>query len=82
MRFAGPIRAGLGIPTVFNVLGPLSHPGQPKRQVIGAPDPALAAREWGKVFRTGGSRTPGLVTGDDGLDEGALTGPTRFPGTP
>ena len=77
MRFAGPIRAGLGIPTVFNVLGPLSHPGQPKRQVIGAADPALADRML-EVFRIGGSTHTWLVTGDDGLDEVALTGPTRI----
>ena len=77
MRFAGPIRAGLGIPPVFNVLGPLSHPGQPKRQVIGAADPALADRML-EVFRIGGSTHTWLVTGDDGLDEVALTGPTRI----
>jgi len=67
MRFAGPIRAGLGIPTVFNVLGPLSHPGQPVRQLIGAADPALADRMV-EVFR---------VNGHAALDEIALTGPTR-----
>ncbi len=76
MRFAGPIRAGLGIPTVFNVLGPLSHPGQPKRQVIGAAEAALADRMV-EVFRTRGSVHSLIVTGDGGLDEIALTGPTR-----
>jgi anthranilate phosphoribosyltransferase len=76
MRFAGPIRAGLGIPTVFNVLGPLSHPGQPKRQLIGATEPALADRML-EVFRAGGSVHTWLVTGHDSLDEIALTGPTR-----
>ena len=35
-RHVGPVRAELGIPTVFNVLGPLSHPGRLTRQVIGA----------------------------------------------
>jgi len=77
MRFAGPIRAGLGIPTVFNVLGPLSHPGQPKRQVIGAADPGLADRML-EVFRANGSLHTWLVTGHDALDEIALTGPTRI----
>jgi len=76
MRFAGPIRAGLGIPTVFNVLGPLSHPGQPKRQLIGAREPALADRMM-EVFRVSGSVHTWLVTGHDSLDEIALTGPTR-----
>ena len=35
MRFAGPVRAGIGVPTVFNILGPLSHPGRIKRHLIG-----------------------------------------------
>ena len=76
MRFAGPIRAGLGIPTVFNVLGPLSHPGQPKRQVIGAAEAGLADR-MASVFRARGSAYTWVVTGDGSLDELALTGPSR-----
>jgi len=76
MRFAGPIRAGLGIPTVFNVLGPLSHPGQPVRQLIGAADPALADRMV-EVFRVNDSVHTWVVTGHADLDEIALTGPTR-----
>ncbi len=76
MRFAGPIRAGLGIPTVFNVLGPLSHPGQPTRQLIGAADRGLADRMV-EVFRISGSVHAWVVTGHDSLDEIALSGPTR-----
>ena len=76
MRFAGPIRAGLGIPTVFNVLGPLSHPGQPRRQLIGAADAALADRMV-EVFRVNGSLHTWVVTGHDALDEISLTGTTR-----
>ena len=41
MRHAAPVRAELGIPTVFNVLGPLSHPGRVGRQVLGVSDPRL-----------------------------------------
>ena len=33
MRYVGPVRAQLGIPTVFNVLGPLANPARVKRQV-------------------------------------------------
>jgi len=76
MRFAGPIRAGLGIPTVFNVLGPLSHPGQLRRQLIGAADAALADRMV-EVFRVNGSLHTWVVTGHSALDEISLTGPTR-----
>ena len=42
MRHAGPVRAELGIPTVFNFLGPLSNPARVDRQVIGVNDPAMA----------------------------------------
>ena len=76
MRFAGPVRAGLGIPTVFNVLGPLSHPGRVRRQLIGTTDPALADRMI-EVFRTTGSEHTWVVTGHDGIDEIATTGPSR-----
>jgi len=75
MRHAGPVRAELGVPTVFNLLGPLSHPGRVTRQVIGVGDPrvldlvagALAAR---------GSEHALVVHGDGALDELALTGAT------
>ena len=42
MRHAAPVRAELGIPTVFNVLGPLSHPGRVGRQVLGGRRPPPA----------------------------------------
>lgn len=74
MRFAGPVRAQLGIPTVFNVLGPLSHPGQLTRQVVGVPDAAVGAR-MAEVLAATGSEVAMVVTGDGGLDELSTTGP-------
>ena len=35
MRFVGPIRAALGVPCVFNVLGPLTNPASPKHMAVG-----------------------------------------------
>ena len=35
MRFVGPIRAVLGIPCVFNILGPLTNPANPAHVAIG-----------------------------------------------
>lgn len=75
MRFAGPVRAELGIPTVFNVLGPLSHPGGVTRQVIGVGDARMAPVVAGVLARRGVARAL-VVRGDDGLDEITLTGPT------
>ncbi|HSL58801.1 MAG TPA: anthranilate phosphoribosyltransferase [Acidimicrobiales bacterium] len=77
MRFAGPVRAELGIPTVFNVLGPLSHPGGVTRQVIGVGDERMAPRVAGVLARRGVARAL-VVRGRDGLDEITLTGPTTI----
>jgi anthranilate phosphoribosyltransferase len=77
MRFAGPVRAQLGIPTVFNVLGPLSHPGFLTRQVVGVPDPDTGLR-MAAVLAATGSEYAMVVTGDGGLDELSTTGPNTI----
>lgn len=74
MRFAGPVRTQLGIPTVFNVLGPLSNPARLDRQVVGVPDPVMGERMIRVLHATGSVRSM-LVTGDGGLDELSTTGP-------
>ena len=70
MRFAAPARKELGVPTVFNILGPLANPAKPKAAAIGVANErmhllmaeVLAAKGVdGFVFR-----------GDDGLDEISL----------
>ena len=76
MRHVGPVRAQMGIPTVFNILGPLSHPGRLKRQVVGAGDWSVAQR-MAQVLRATGSRRSLVVNGDGGLDEFSTTGPSR-----
>ncbi len=77
MRFAGPVRAELGIPTVFNLLGPLSHPGRVTRQVIGVADPAVAPMVAEVLARRGAPRAM-VVHGSDGLDELTLAGPSQI----
>ena len=75
MRFAGPVRKELGIPTVFNYLGPLANPGRARYQVIGVSDPAVADKMLG-VLAANGTRRAMIVYGDDGLDELSTTGPS------
>ena len=75
MRFAGPVRRELGIPTVFNFLGPLANPARAKYQVIGVSDPAMADKMLG-VLAANGTRRAMVVHGDDGLDELSTTGPS------
>jgi anthranilate phosphoribosyltransferase len=72
MRHAGPVRAELGVPTVFNVLGPLSHPGRVLRQVVGVSDLGLAEHLIGVLQARGAPRAM-VVHGDDGLDELTVT---------
>ncbi len=76
MRHAGPVRAELGIPTVFNVLGPLSHPGRVRRQVLGVGDGRLLDLVAG-VLAARGAESSLVVHGADQLDELSLSGPTH-----
>jgi len=76
MRHVAPVRAELGIPTVFNVLGPLSHPGRVGRQVLGVADPRLLDLVPGVLARRG-LASAWVVHGEGGLDELTTTGSTR-----
>jgi len=72
MRHAGPVRADLGVPTVFNFLGPLSNPARVRRQVIGVSDPRMAPTVVGVLQQRGLERAM-VVQGADGMDELTLT---------
>jgi anthranilate phosphoribosyltransferase len=75
MRHAGPVRAELGVPTVFNFLGPLSHPARVRRTVIGVSDLRMAPVVVGVLAARGLERAM-VVHGNDGMDELTLTGPS------
>lgn len=68
MRHAAPVRRSLGVPTVFNVLGPLANPARARRQAIGVADPKMAERMI-EVLRNLGSEYAFVFYGEDGLDE-------------
>ncbi|MBK0868486.1 anthranilate phosphoribosyltransferase [Saccharopolyspora sp. HNM0986] len=63
---AGP-RREIGIPTAFNILGPLTNPARPSAGLIGCADPRLAP-VMAEVFAARGNSVL-LVRGDDGMDE-------------
>ena len=67
-RHAIPARRDLGVPTVFNFLGPLANPGRPRRQLVGVSDPAMAEKVLG-VLEANGAEHAMVVYGHDGLDE-------------
>ncbi|QII01631.1 anthranilate phosphoribosyltransferase [Rhodococcoides fascians A21d2] len=71
LRFAAAPRKEIGIPTVFNVLGPLTNPGRPRAGLIGCAFESLAP-VMADVFAGRGSSVL-VVRGDDGLDEITLS---------
>jgi anthranilate phosphoribosyltransferase len=75
MRYAGPVRKELGIPTVFNFLGPLANPGRARYQVVGVSDRSMADKMLGVLAANQAERAM-IVYGDDGLDELSTTGPS------
>jgi anthranilate phosphoribosyltransferase len=68
MRFLGPARKELGVPTTFNFLGPLANPARVTRQAIGVSDATMATRMLG-ALQTLGTERAMVFSGDDGLDE-------------
>ena len=67
MRFAAPARKELGVPTVFNILGPLANPARPKAAAIGVANDRMHL-VMAQVLADKG--VDGFVfRGDDGLDE-------------
>jgi anthranilate phosphoribosyltransferase len=74
-RYAAGARKEIGIPTVFNLLGPMANPARVQRQVIGVADAEFAERMLASL-RIHGSVSAWVVHGN-GLDELSTTGPSR-----
>jgi len=68
MRFLGPARKELGVPTTFNFLGPLTNPARVTRQSIGVSDESMAAKMLGVLLALGAEHAM-VFYGDDELDE-------------
>ena len=76
MRHAGPPRKELGVPTIFNFLGPLSNPAGATRQALGVSDPRMVEPMVSALGRLG-SRRVIAFHGDKGLDELSISGPSE-----
>ncbi len=74
-RHAGPTRSELGVPTVFNFLGPLCNPARAEANAVGVASLDRVPLITG-VFQTRGA-TALVFRGDDGLDELTTTGHSR-----
>ena len=66
----------LGVPTVFNLLGPLTNPAKADRQLIGVYEPRWVDRVANTLARLGAQRAM-VIHSDEGLDEISLHGKTR-----
>jgi anthranilate phosphoribosyltransferase len=75
MRHAAPVRRELGIPTVFNVLGPLTNPAGAQSQLLGVANGQLGEK-MAEVLKLLGIHHALVVHGEDGLDELTLSGKT------
>jgi anthranilate phosphoribosyltransferase len=76
MKHAAPTRRELGLRTAFNLLGPLTNPARPRRQLVGVPRPELTEL-LARALQLLGSERAWVVHGADGLDEISLTGYTK-----
>jgi anthranilate phosphoribosyltransferase len=76
MKKVAEVRKSLGVPTIFNLLGPLANPAQAPYQLLGVGkaefQPLLA-----EALQLLDTQRSAVVRGDDGLDEVSLQGPTR-----
>ncbi len=77
MRHVGPVRRELGMPTIMNVLGPVTNPAGARRQVVGVSDPALLPLIAGALHELGHDHAL-IVHGEPGLDELSPLGTTRL----
>lgn len=75
MRFVGPVRKGLGIRTVFNILGPLANPASANVELLGVYSEELV-EPMAHVLDKLGVKRALVVYGQDRLDEISLSAPT------
>lgn len=75
MKYVGAIRKELGFRTVFNILGPLTNPGNPTMQLLGVYDEYLV-QPLAQVLINLGVKRGMVVYGQDTLDEISMSAPT------
>jgi anthranilate phosphoribosyltransferase len=75
MRHVGPVRRELAIPTIMNLLGPLTNPAGARRQVVGVSEPGLLELVAGGLRELEHEHAL-VVHGEPGLDELSPIGPT------
>lgn len=75
LKLLAPLRRGLGIRTLFNLVAPLASPALVRKQILGVPSPHLVPKLSGVLDKVGHEAF--CVIHGDGLDEATLSGVTR-----
>lgn len=75
-RHVGPTRKELGVPTAFNLLGPMANPADVAFMVVGVGQPRFA-RVMADTLQHRGVRRAWVLHGHGGLDELSLSGPSE-----
>lgn len=73
MKYAAPVRKALSIPTIFNVLGPLTNPASASYQLMGVYDPSLL-EPMARTLQKLGVKKGMVVCGEEPLDEISAAG--------
>ncbi len=76
MKHVAGVRIALGVPTIMNILGPLTNPARARRQVVGVADPQLLRLVARGLQELGHIRAL-VVHGEPGMDELSPLGPTQ-----
>ncbi|MDD2969421.1 MAG: anthranilate phosphoribosyltransferase [Lachnospiraceae bacterium] len=75
MRYVAPVRKEIRIPTIFNILGPLSNPAGANLQLLGVYDESLV-EPLARVLSNLDVKRGMVVYGRDRLDEISMSAPT------
>lgn len=77
MKHIAPVRKELGIPTIFNMLGPFLNPAKVKRQIIGVPNISIA-KKLAQVGSKLSYKHLMIVSGEDKMDEVSISAKTHI----
>jgi len=77
MKHVMPIRRKIGRRTIFNLIGPLANPAGVTRQLVGVASPELVPL-YRDAMELLGTETALVVSGEEGLDELSIAGPSRI----